>query len=594
LFSALSVLSITLIKPIFSIIFKTDVPLETTQNIGFLESIKNAFFDTMTNFVVGGDASLQATLIRFGLLVFAVFLLKNVVKYISSIVNATCEGKIVKNARDTIFSKLTSLSIDFFNKEKSGSLISVITNDVSAMNSNIIGAFAAVVRDSIQVILYIFLLFSISVRLTLVTFFAGAVILLAVRIATKYLKRYATRIQQAMANFTTTLNEIISGIRIVKAFNAEDNVNNRFNNDTQYYFKSNIKFQKVSQLVPIVSEMAAIISLCFVLLQGGMLILNEQLAASDLMLFLFAIFSTMAPILNVINCITSFQKGFAAADRVFAVLDKVPSVQDGALKTLAFNRTIQFKNVGFRYLENISVLNNFNLTINKGEQVAFVGASGSGKSTLLDLLIRFYDVTSGEILIDGVNIKEYEVKAYRSLFGIVSQENILFNDSVKNNIAFGYDDYTNEQLITAAKTSNCYDFIMRMENGFDTTLGDRGVNISGGERQRVAIARALLRNPNIIIFDEATSALDAESEKLVQGAINNTLNDGISSEQSPKTAVIVAHRLSTITHCDKIVVLDKGKVVEHGNHQELLARNGYYAKLWHLQVGDGDKHSINS
>jgi subfamily B ATP-binding cassette protein MsbA len=292
------------------------------------------------------------------------------------------------------------------------------------------------------------------------------------------------------------------------------------------------------------------------------------------MLFLFTVFAVMMPITNTTNAITQFQRGYVAAERIFYVLDQTPSVPNGTDKNIIFNHKIEFKNVKFKYIDNI-VLDGINLTIEKGTQVALVGSSGSGKSTMLDLLIRFYDPIEGDILIDNKNIKELDIKKYRSLFGIVSQENILFNDSVQNNIAFGYQNYTDADMELASKTANCYNFITRMPVGFNTNVGDRGVNISGGERQRIAIARALLRKPKFLIFDEATSSLDAESEKLVQDAINNSLED--------KTAVIVAHRLSTIINCDKIVVFDNGKVVEQGNHKELLAKNGYYANLYNLQ-----------
>jgi ABC-type multidrug transport system fused ATPase/permease subunit len=384
-----------------------------------------------------------------------------------------------------------------------------------------------------------------------------------------------------MADFTSTMSEIISGMRIVKAFNGEETANIRFQKDTQYFVKSAIKHTKIASLVPTLSELAAIAALSVVLLQGGALILDQSLTAADLMLFLFSVFAVMSPIATVTNCVTQFQKGIVAAERIFGILEQTPTVKSGSKKYEQFEDCIEFKNVSFKYDEKY-VLNNINLKIKRGQQIAFVGRSGSGKSTMLDLIVRFYDPNEGEILIDGVNLKELDIKSYRSLFGIVSQENILFNDTVRNNIAFGYKNFTVEDLEIAAKTSNSYKFINEMPERFDTFLGDRGVNISGGERQRIAISRALLRKPQILIFDEATSALDAESEKIVQNAINNSLEN--------KTAIIVAHRLSTIVNCDLLVVFENGRIVEQGTHFELLEMNGYYANLYNLQFKNTNKY----
>ena len=577
LFSILSVISISLIKPIFEIIFeKTAIITDNIPSVelNFLEQIKESFFELINLIIVIEGETLQSTLLRFGVLIFSLFLLKNVVKYVGVVMNTKFEESVIKNIRDSVFIKLNSLSIDFFNKNKVGNLMSIITNDISILNNSTINAFNTVFRESFQVIIYILLLLSISIKLTLVTFIAGGFILLIVRIATKYLRKYAKRIQQAMADFTTTMSEIISGIRIVKAFNGEEIAISRFVKDTSNYIRSIVKYQKIGALVPVFSELAAIGALCVVLLKGGTMVLDLELTASDLMLFLFSVFAVMAPIISVINAITQFQRGYVAAERIFNVLDEVPSVANGINKNMKFQHSIELKNVSFKYTDNI-VLDNINLKIEKGKQVAFVGSSGSGKSTMLDLLIRFYDPIEGEILIDGKNIKSYDTKEYRNLFGIVSQENILFNDTVRNNIAFGYSNFNNDDLKLAAETSNCYNFVSKMSDGFNTFVGDRGVNISGGERQRIAIARALLRKPQCLIFDEATSALDAESEKLVQNAINNSLEN--------KTAVIVAHRLSTIINCDKIVVFDKGKIVEQGTHKELLENRSYYTNLYNLQ-----------
>lgn len=582
-FSLFSVLSITLIKPIIEIIFDTSVTTEQTkqpENLTFLEQLKEDVFSYVQNVITVSDTS--ETLFRFGVLVFLVFLLKNIFKFSGNIVNCKFEENVIKDVRDTVFKKISSLSLDFFNRSKLGNLMSIITNDVTIVNQTVINATTSTLREGLQILLFLAVLFSISVKLTLITFVAGLAILGIIRIALKYLKRYASRMQEAMADFTSTMSEILSGIRVVKAFVAEKNANARFRNDTKNYVVSSVKHTKITSLVPILSELAAICALVVVLVQGGLLISQGEIPSADLMLFLFALFSIMAPIIVVTNNIAGFQRGIVAGNRIFRILDLEPSVQDGDVEFSHFQNSIEFKNVSFKYdtERDDYVLKNINLKIEKGKQIALVGASGSGKSTILDLIVRFYDVCDGSILIDGIDLRKLKLNSYRKLFGIVSQENILFNDTIKANITYGLQDFDEQDVIQAAKNANCYNFIQNMPNKFDTQLGDRGVNVSGGERQRIAIARAIIRNPDILIFDEATSALDAESEKIVQEAINNSLKN--------KTAIIVAHRLSTVINCDEIIVFEKGEIVERGTHQQLIDKNGTYNKLYELQFKTND------
>jgi subfamily B ATP-binding cassette protein MsbA len=399
------------------------------------------------------------------------------------------------------------------------------------------------------------------------------------RIALKYLKKYASRMQNAMADYTTVLQETLSGIRAVKAYNAEKIVNKKFDDFTSNYVNASVKHQKIISIVPGVNEMFAIIAICVVLLIGGLQVFNGELKADDLMLFLFALFSVMSPISTIVNNLSNYQRGIIAAERVFSIIDEVPTVQTGDGVISDFNENITIKNVAFKYDKTI-VLDNINFEIKKGKKIAFVGASGSGKSTMLDLIIRFYDPISGNILVDGVDISTLKLSHYRKLFGIVSQETILFNDTIANNIRYGVADITDDHILTACKIANAYGFISQLPEGLNTKIGDRGVLLSGGERQRVAIARAIVRDPKILVFDEATSALDAESEQIVQLAINDSLVN--------RTAIIVAHRLSTIKDCDEILIFDKGKIVERGNHQELFDLNGIYRKLYDIQFYSGD------
>jgi len=360
----------------------------------------------------------------------------------------------------------------------------------------------------------------------------------------------------------------------VKAYNFESIAGDKFQNDTNKYVRSAVKHKKIIELIPSVNEIFAIIALCVVLFMGGSQVLNNEMQPEKLMLFLFSLFSIMSPISTIFNSMSRFQHGIVAGERIFKILDAEPSVKSGTHKIPKFEESILINDVSFAYNKDY-VLNNVSIEIKKSQKVAFVGSSGSGKSTMLDLVIRFYDPAKGAILIDGKNIEDFELSSFRSLFGIVGQENMLFNDTIGNNIRYGFQNVSDADLEEASKRANAYNFIMKLPDKFNTKIGDRGTTLSGGERQRIAIARALVRNPDILIFDEATSALDAESEKIVQDAINNSLKN--------KTAIIVAHRLATIIDCDEIIVFDKGCVAERGTHSQLLANEGIYSKLYKLQ-----------
>lgn len=579
-FSLFNTLSVALIKPLFQILFKTnDVPIQQAQT-SFLKDIQSRFFDYLFSFIK--SESMNSTLIKFGILIVLIFLIKNLFKYWGTIYSSKFEEGIVKSIRDKVFAKLTNLSLDFFNKTKQGTLISVIANDVGTVNQTMIASFSVLLREASQVVFLLFLLLSISVELTLIAFSTSIFSITIIRTARKFLKRYATRMQKALADYTGTISEIVSGIRVVKAYNAEKHAVDRFETDSRFYVKSAVKHKIVVAIIPSINEVFAIAAMTIVLLVGAMRINDHQLSPDNLMLFLFSLFQIMSPITSVLNQFVQFPRGFVSAERIFEILDSEPTIKDGNEDFKSFESGISVKNVSFAY-NDTEVIKNVDLHIPKGKKVAFVGASGSGKSTMLDLLIRFYDPSAGIIEIDGKNIKDFKIESYRKLFGIVSQETMLFNDTVANNIKFGGFNSSEEDLINAAKLSNSYNFISKMENGFETMLGDRGVNLSGGERQRVAIARALLRNPEILVFDEATSALDAESEKIVQDAINESLKN--------KTAILVAHRLSTIINCDEIIVFEKGEIVERGNHLELLELNGVYKKLYDIQFNEANNLS---
>ncbi len=581
LFSFFSGISIAIIKPTVEIITQSQITNEVSKDAGFLENVKNQFFQFIQHFVYNPENSIE-TLVRLSLLIILLFVLKNIFKYAGSITNVKLQESIVKSIRDTLFRKLTSLSVEFFTKNKSGSVISILTNDVNVVNQSTIIVISMVFRDVTEIIIYILILLSVSPKLTLIAFSTTILSFGILKYGLQFLRKYASRMQNAMADFTSVLQESISGIRVVKGYNAEKRTNKQFESQTAKYVKSAIKYERIIALIPSINEIFAILALCVVFYVGGAAVLNGEMRSDDLMLFLFSLFAIMSPTVQLFNNLSRFQRGVVSAQRLFTILDQEPTVQTGKEKIKKFEKSINVEDVSFAYNSD-KVVKNATFSIEKGKSVAFVGASGSGKSTMLDLLIRFYDPTNGDIKIDGKSITELDIVSYRSLFGIVAQETILFNDTIANNIRYGSPEATIEQIENASIIANAYDFIMNLPNGFDTTIGDRGIMLSGGERQRIAIARALIRNPYILIFDEATSALDAESERIVQTAMTKSLKD--------RTAIIVAHRLATIIDCDLILVFDKGKIVEHGTHQELLTMNGIYKNLYDLQFAGGNGSS---
>lgn len=571
IFSALSALSVSMIKPISAILFSaTSKPAQAIAST----NLENSFYSYLESFYnVPND--IPSTLYRLSVMIVIVFAIKNIVKYIGSVQSQKLEEKIIKFIRDRVFSHLTSLSIEFFIKNKQGNLISTLTNDIATLNSSTVSSFNTLLRESIQIILYLALLFSISAKLTLIAFSTSIISLIVINFAQKYLKKYASRMQVAMADYTSTMQEALGGIRVIKAYNAENSISEKFANDTNNYVVSSVKHNKIMSLIPAFNEVFAIIALTIVLTVGGLEVVQAKtIKADDLMAFLFSLFAIMSPISTTVNTFSGFQRGTVAGQRIFSILDTNPKVEDGTHEKVEFTKSLSLSNISFAY-QNENVLKNISIEIKKGQKIAFVGGSGSGKSTMLDLITRFYDPQTGIISLDNKNIKDLKIKGYRDLFGIVSQENILFNDTIANNIKFGMQNVSMNDLEEVAKLSNSYNFIMNQSEKFETRIGDRGVSLSGGERQRIAIARALLRKPEILIFDEATSALDAESEKIVQEAINKSLEN--------RTAIIVAHRLSTIIDCDTIYVFDKGNLIESGSHQTLLEMNGIYKKLYDIQ-----------
>ncbi len=576
--SALSTASIAIVEPIFRVLFGTAAPAPTPHD--WLGNLKYQLFGALTAWMVEG--SRQQALLRLAGIVVVLFVLKNLLKYSAALVGTRLEESIIKRVRDELVQKLVRLSVGYFAHQRAGALMSIVTNDVTVLNSSTVGATLTLVRESLQALFFLVLLLVLSWQLTLIALSTSLVSLLLIRTATHYLRRYSSRMQAAMANYTAILQELLSAIRIVKAFAAEERMAEAFARETGSYVRSALKHQRVMALLPGINELLAILALVVVLVLGGYWVFEGKLQAHELLTFLFCLFAIMAPVASVVHSVSQLQRGIVVAERIFSVLGEQPTVRSGHRPVRHFRHCLEVRNVSFWYRAGTPVLSQVSFTLSRGQTIAIVGSSGSGKSTLLDLLIRFYDPCEGAILLDGVDIREFRLEDYRALFGIVPQDAPLFNDTVANNIRFGAPDATMEQIIHAARLANAHDFIMELPEGYHTLIGDRGVLLSGGQRQRIAIARALVRNPAILLFDEATSALDTESERAVQQAIQQALQG--------RSAIIVAHRLSTIVHADEILVLEQGRIVERGSHQQLLRHGGVYARLWALQFAESVAH----
>ena len=579
MFSVLSTVTIIVIQPVLEALFNPESmnshPL-LSNNESISATIKQWFFTTVLDIVQSDSHS--TTLLHLGLLILFLFILKNLTKYLGNNVNVRLGEGISKSIRDQLFRKMMSLSMDYFNRSKVGDNISFITNSVATMNGAVSPIFLTVFRQPIEIALFLAVLFSYSPFLTMIAFSTSIGSLLIIKLSTKAIKMYASRMLFSMHALTSLIQEMISGIRLVKTTASEDKATHQFEQETQRYVKASVKNQKLVDLVPVLNEILAISALCAVLYVGGNQVYDKELKPQELMTFLFALFSIMSPIAQLTNTPAVIQKGIVAAESVFDIIDQQPTVKNGNNSIHTFTSSIAVDNLHFSYDGNHEVLHDIHLNIDKGKTIALVGQSGSGKSTMSDLIVRLYDPNKGSICVDGINIKEFSIEEYRQLFGIVSQDSFLFNDTIAENICFGKNIISEDEMIYAAKMANAHDFIISLPMGYQTKIGDRGVLLSGGQKQRLAIARALVRKPQILIFDEATSALDAESEHLVQEAIHNLLHG--------RTALIIAHRLSTIIDADCIYVFDNGSIAESGTHKELIEKGGIYFRLCSLQTLD--------
>jgi ABC-type multidrug transport system fused ATPase/permease subunit len=578
-----SLFSFAALIPILQILFglkKTEVAFmawswaDSFSHI--VEAFKNNFSYYLNNLIQNSGPEL--TLLYISLFLIVLTALKTGSTYLGIRVTIPMRTGIVRDLKNKLYRKIVSLPIGYFTEERKGDIMSRMLSDINEVEISILNAVDMIFKNPLMIIIYLGVMFIMSWQMTLFVLLLLPVSGWLIGLIGRNLRRQSAEAQSLQGEMLSQMDETLGGLRVVKAFNAEAKVENRFAALNERIRKTfNSVHARYNLALPL-GEFVGTVVIAILIWFGGVMIVGNHstIGAAEFIYFLVIFYSIIGPAKELSRAYYGIRKGMAALDRIDTILEAENNIPEPKkpIEIKAFQNQIEFKDVSFKY-QSEWVLQNINLTVAKGKTVAFVGQSGSGKTTLIDLFPRFYDVKKGEILLDGVNIKKIKTQDIRKLIGNVNQEAILFNDSFFNNIAFGVEHATMEQVIEAAKIANAHDFIMATENGYESTIGDRGSKLSGGQRQRISIARAILKNPPILILDEATSALDTESEKMVQKALENLMKN--------RTTMVVAHRLSTIQKADEICVLHEGQIVERGKHDELIALNGYYKKLVDMQ-----------
>lgn len=571
------IINYALLGPLLTVLFESDkiVAPETASGAGLSIGHITSLFSSFLAGVIEEGGVVRGLLLVCILIVISCFVC-DLCRYLSQRILVSMKTNMMKNIRRDLFAKMTRLHIGYFNDSRKGDILSSVSNDVTEVQNSVAGSFHIIFREPILVAGFLAMLFYMSPRLTAVSLIALPVCAVFVTKLTRRLRSGSVETQNLMGRILSHFEEAVSGFRVIRAFNAEEYVASNFERTNERHRRISRSVMNRQELASPTSEFLGITIAAVVLFYGGWLNIHGALGMSwqQFIVYIMFYWKVLEPAKAIANSYASVQKGIVSGERIFAILDIPSGIEDGRREIGSFEDRIVFDHVSFGYSDT-QVVKDLNFTVPKGKTVAIVGPSGAGKTTVADLLSRFWDVTSGAVSIDGVDIRDLKVSSLMSLFGIVTQEPLLFNDTIYNNIVFGAGDVTKEAVEAAARVANADEFIRQMPEGYDTNIGDRGSKLSGGQRQRIAIARAVLRNPAILILDEATSALDTESERLVQDALTRLLEN--------RTSIVIAHRLSTIRYADEILVLQDGSIVERGTHDFLIANKGLYSHLCKLQ-----------
>jgi subfamily B ATP-binding cassette protein MsbA len=582
LYIVFSMVNYSVLIPLLEVLFN-QVDLDDIEKMGeiknfefTIEYVRNIFYSHFHELIINNGRQEALKFVCYVMLISVFF--ANLFRYFSAIMIARVRVRVVTNLRNSLYDKIINFKINFFTDKKKGDVISRLTSDIQQIENSVINSVTVLFKEPAFILGLFFILSTISSKLTFYTLILVPVSGYLISTVARHLKVKAAFSQTALGRINNIINETLDGIRIIKLFTANNFMRNRFKNEVNDYGKQNLSMYKRFELSNPITEFLGIATVALLLIIGGEMVLNNSssISASEFIAFIIIFSQVLPPAKALTTTFNTVQRGLASADRVFEYIDKEEIIEEdkGLDKITDIKNSISFENVYFAY-KNKNVLKDISFKINKGDKIAIVGPSGSGKSTIIDLISKFYEAKSGEIKVDGKNINSYNTYDVRKLIGIVTQESLLFHDSIRNNITFGSNEIDEKKMVESAKVANAFNFINNLDDKFETEIGERGLKLSGGQRQRICIARAIYKDPPILIFDEATSSLDSKSEISVQKAVEEVMKD--------RTSIIIAHRLSTIKNVDKIIVVDDGKIIEMGSHQELIKKDDFYSKLSKMQ-----------